>query len=166
MAVQGKLETIREILVGEEFDSLQDQFQNLEKSLDGRYTKIHNELMAELEASQVHNKSEVKQLGEMVVEMVGQLQEEDNAHAEQNEGIEKRIDDLEKRVDDTKEALVKRLGQIHQDLSRQLLEFAKTIKHQQQEVTRRTVTRSDFAKLLNGLADRIVAEEAEATESE
>ena len=154
-----QLETIREILMGEEF-------YNLEANIEGRHSELRNEIMAEFGTLQVQSKAEIKGIGEMVVEMVGHLQVEDTAHTEEIEKIGNRLTDLEKRVDDMINALSKQVRKIHDGFAKQMSEFSSIVKSQQEEMARQAVSRTDFAKILNGLAGSLAQQEAEAEDSE
>lgn len=161
--VDGKLDTIREILVGDDLNNLQERFEALEKSVEGRYTRIHNELMAECEALQAHGEADVKELGDRVVEMIGQLQAEDRANTSRMESMEARLASIETQVESTKSELFEQIHEIHEEISNELSKFSKIISRQQEE-SRQAVSRADFAKILNGLAGRLVPQEFESHE--
>jgi F0F1-type ATP synthase membrane subunit b/b' len=158
---QEKLKMIRELLVGDQLQVLNNRFHQLEKGHESHYARIGNELMTKFEALKVLNESELDDLGKSVAAMVAQLQKEDTAIREEIKSGTSRLADLENLVSDTKAALTEQVRKMHDEFSRQMSEFSRLIRSQQDDVARQAVSRTDFAKILKGLAGSLAAEESE-----
>lgn len=155
------IKTIREILVGDQIHSLNDRFQNLEKSLEAHYAKLVNQLMAKFEAVQTLSKCEVEELGKSVTEKVERLTGEDTKLAEELKKTQLQIKDLEKKQDEAKAALADQVRKMYEEFSKQMSEFTRIVKQQNEEMGRKVVYRSDLANLLTGLAGSISSQPKE-----
>ncbi|NNC89876.1 MAG: hypothetical protein HKN82_15570 [Akkermansiaceae bacterium] len=159
-----KFEAIREILVGDEFQNFESRFHILETSIDRRQSQLRSELITEFGNMHVQNQSEIKNLGEMVGEMVGQLKNEDGTQARQLDEMGKRIDGLEKRIDEMNNVITEQVRKFQDEFSDQMAEFSRLAKSQQEEAAREAISRKDFAEILSGLAATIASEESPAAE--
>lgn len=150
-----KIKTIREILVGEQIQGVNDRFQNLEKSLEAHYAKLVNQLMAKFEAVQTLGKAEVDNLRKSVEEQVFQLRGDDATLSDQIKAARGKLSDLEKKQDEMKVALADQVRKMYEEFTKQMSEFSRLVKQQHEDLSKRMIPRNDLANLLHGMASSI-----------
>lgn len=158
---QDKLETIRAILVGEEFKELASRLSTVEEDHDGRYDSFRDDLLAKLRILQGQNEEAVAGVGDMVVEMVRQLQEETLTITHEIERIRTKLAGFESRLDRLDDSFAEQVRTYQEETSLKISQLTELVQGQQENLSRQSVSRTDFAKILNGLAGSITQEEVE-----
>ena len=163
--VQDKFEVIRGLLVGNEFEALNDRLRDLRQVHEASFDKIQANFMAELKSIQTDGKAEIREVSEMVVEMIGQLQNEDNAQAEGMRNLGNEMAALEEQVQDIAQALTNQMEELRAEITGQMSNISRTLAAQQKEITQNSVSRTNFATILSGLAGSLAPQPVAAEET-
>ncbi|NIP93455.1 MAG: hypothetical protein GWO24_08360 [Akkermansiaceae bacterium] len=153
-----KIDTIREILVGDELQVLNRRFQKLGKSVEAHCSKLGSQLITKFESFKALSQSDIDELREAVDESMVRMEKENaTLSAEFKSGMDQ-LTKLEERLDQFKTAVAEQIRKMHQQFYKQMSEFSRLVKSQQEEVTRRAISREDFARVLSGLAGSLTSE--------
>lgn len=146
------INTIRDIIVGDQIRNITDRFNAFEKSLEAHYAELVNKLGSKFEAVQTLNKTEIENLDRRVKDKVEELQQKDSEiRQEIREGV-KRLAALEESHEALKGALADQIRQMYEDFSKQVSEVTRLVKQQQEDLASQMVAKSDLSSLFNSLS--------------
>jgi chromosome segregation ATPase len=143
-----RLSTIRNLLVGDQIDALNDRFSHLESSLQAHSNQLVDQIKSKFDAAYTLYKVELDEMGDKVAG----LQNDHHKTGTDLQHVTDRLTAMEKKHDDLKSELSHQLSELYDEFSKNVNEFTSVMKSQYDELSTRMVTKTDLANLFGNLS--------------
>ncbi len=146
------INTLRDIIVGDQVRNITDRFNSFEKSLEAHYAELVTKLSSKFEAVQTLSQAEIENLSSGFDEKIEDLKRQDAKLRDEMRGGVKRLAALEESHEALKSALADQIRQMYEDFSKQVAELTRLVKQQQDDLASKMVAKSDLSNLFNNIS--------------
>ncbi|MEM8954437.1 MAG: hypothetical protein AAGD22_09825 [Verrucomicrobiota bacterium] len=147
-SAEDRLSTIRDLLVGDQIEVLNDRFATLENSLQAHSTELVDQIKSKFEAAYNLYKVELDDMGNSV-KTLKTNQEETTSDLKR---IDERLTQIDKKYEDLKTDLSRQTSELYDEISKNVDQFTTVMKNQYEELAARMVTKTDLANLFGNLS--------------
>jgi chromosome segregation ATPase len=147
-AAEDKLSTIRNLLVGDQINVLNDRFATLESSLQSHSNELVHQIKAKFDAAYTLYKVELEEMGEKVTA----LRNENDESSHELQRLNERLNGMEKNHDELKNEVSRQMSGLYDEFSKNINEFTAVMKEQYDELSSRMVAKTDLANLFGNLS--------------
>ncbi|MEM7145556.1 MAG: hypothetical protein AAF591_10490 [Verrucomicrobiota bacterium] len=147
-SAEDRLSTIRELLVGDQINVLNDRFATLETSLQAHSSELVDQIKSKFDAAYNLYKVELEDMGESVKNL---KKDHEDSHADIRR-INDRLDDINSKYDDLKSDLSRQTGELYEEISKNVNQLTNVIKEQYDELSNSMVAKTDLANLFGNLS--------------